>query len=379
MKLLAAAVACLGIVLPGLAGPARAADPTVVPDVAKLAPAAGGALDEAESLLQAQRTRPDAARFERARRIAAAEVERLPDDPRAWRTLAWARMLEHRFAEARDAAQTAARLAPADARALALLSDALVELGRYAEAVAVTDRLAEIEPGIPAWVRAAHLRFLFGDLAGAIDLMAMAARAGAPRGEASAWTWLDLARLNLHAGKPAAAGEAIAMAARADPGSPALLSARASLKLAQGDAHAALDLYRQALAARPSAEDALAAWQLARQLGLAGVAKHQAALLEGLARLDSAPQSRRSLAEYFSASGRNGRALELARQEFDARPDIYSHATLARVLAGIGEQAEAQRQAHLALALNTPDRQLRADMQAILDAPDRPPSREARR
>jgi Flp pilus assembly protein TadD len=68
--------------------------------------------------------------------------------------------------------------------------------------------------------------------------------------------------------------------------------------------------------------------------------------------------------------------LELARQELAARPDIYSHATLARALAGAGDRAQAQAHARQALALNTPDAQLQAEMAAILGAPSM--AREAR-
>src|SRR5262245_57587100 len=100
----------LFLFLAGLAYPSFAANP----------------LTEAESLLTAQRTRPDAAQFERAKEIAAAEVKRSPREPRVWILVAWARMIEHRFAEALDAARAAERLAPGDARALALASDALV-------------------------------------------------------------------------------------------------------------------------------------------------------------------------------------------------------------------------------------------------------------
>jgi tetratricopeptide (TPR) repeat protein len=249
------------------------------------------------------------------------------------------------------------------------MCDALVELGRYEEAVTVAQRLNDLKPGVPAWIRTARLRFLHNDLEGAIELLGKAANSSGERGEAAAWTWLELARLHLHAGATSAAGLALDAARRAYPELPAILPVRASLKLAQGDARGALDLYRQALALQPNAEDALAAWRLARQSGQDGFTKHQAALLEGLAKLDSAALSRRALAEYFSDSGQSGRALELARQELAARPDLYSHATLARALAGAGDRTGAQQHARQAMALNTPDPRLQADMAAILRAP----------
>jgi len=323
------------------------------------------ALQKADTLLLAQRTRPDAALFEQAKRIAIQAVKRAPRDASAWTVMAWVHMIEHRFADALLATQKAESLQPDQPRTLALMSDALVELGRYDEAVMRAEQLADIAPGMPAWIRVAHLRFLYNDLEGAIQLMAMAARAGRRSTEETAWTWLDLARLHLHAGDVDGADQDIAAAQRAYPGLPAAFAAKARMKLAQGEAGTASDLFKQALTAQPNAEVALEAWHLARQLDQTGPAKHYAALLEGLARLD-AGRSRRALAEYFAETGQTQRALKLAQEELAARPDIYSHATMARILARAGSRPEARKQAQAALALNTPDRQLQADMGAIL-------------
>jgi tetratricopeptide (TPR) repeat protein len=265
-------------------------------------------MTEMESLMLAQRTRPDAAQFERVRRFAETAVKQTPNDARAWTLLTWVRMIEHRFRYALNTATRAEKLSSRDHKLLLLKSDILVELGRYDEAETLTQQLADTTPGIPAWTRVAHLRYLFNDLDGAIELMTMAARAGAARGESSAWVWLDLARLQLDAGNPAAATAAIAAAERAQPGLPATRSMQARLQLATGNARAALGLYREALTKMPSAEDALSAWRIARQLSDKGLEKHMAALLGGFARLDLA-RSRRALAEYLATIGKRWEVL----------------------------------------------------------------------
>lgn len=323
-------------------------------------------MTEMESIMLAQRTRPDIAQFERVRQFAEVAVTKTPNDIRGWTLLIWVRMIEHRFGDALSAATRAETVAPNDPRLLMLKSDALLELGRYDESATTAQQLTDAHPGIPAWTRVAHLRFLFNDLDGAIEIMSMAAKAGAAHGEPSAWTWLDLARLQLDAGNLASAKEAIAAAERAQPGLPATRSADARLQLATGNARGALALYREALNKMPGAIDALSAWRIARQLGDKGLEKHMAALLEGFAKLDLA-RSRRALAEYAAELGQFDRAIKYARGEYADRPDLYSAATLARVLNRAGQSVEARPFAKIALALNTPDPQL-ADIRALIGA-----------
>src|SRR4051812_2375542 len=75
----------------------------------------------------------------------------------------------HRFREAEKIARelTTNRGRPED---FALLSDALMEQGDIAGAVAACQRLIDLRPGLDAYSRVAHLRWLKGDLPGAIAM-----------------------------------------------------------------------------------------------------------------------------------------------------------------------------------------------------------------
>ena len=115
-------------------------------------------MTEMESLMLAQRTRPDAAQFERVQRFAENAVKQSPNDARAWTLFTWVRTIEHRFHDALNAATSAEKLSTTDPKLLLLKSDILVELGRYAEAETLTQQLADTAPGIPVWTRVAHLR-----------------------------------------------------------------------------------------------------------------------------------------------------------------------------------------------------------------------------
>ncbi len=280
--------------------------------------------------------------------------------------MAWARMIEHRFGEALELAFIADSLAPDDPRTQALMSDALMELGRYDQAVEAVERLLSLKPGAMAWIRTARLRFLHDDLEGPIELMVKAAKNVSREGEHSAWIWLKLAKLHLFHRDTRAAARSIARAQRAYPGLPAIVRMRARLALALGKPRTALAFYRKAVNLRPKAEDVLTAWRLSRQLDEPGQVKHWSALLEGMASLEGYRLSQRALAEYFAATGRYDRARTLALGALAVRPDIYSHAVMARVLARAGDDLQAKEHARAALRLNTPDPRLQAQMGAIL-------------
>lgn len=332
--------------------------------------AAADPLDEAQALLHAQRERPDLAGFERAVALLDAALAARPTDARGWTLRAWAHMTEHRFAEALDAARMALAQDAEQPAALAVQTDALIELGRYPEAIASAQRLLDLDPGLPAWVRAARLRWLHGDPDGAVALLTQAAEAAGPRGEAVAWVRLELARLALDAGDLAAATAAVEAAGSALPTHPRLPGTRARLLDLAGDPAGALAAYQEALITAPNAEDALAAWRLARRLGDNGAARTLATLLDGLGRLDTGGRDARALAEFWCEAGDPIRAMALADAELARRPDVFSHATRARALAAAGRTDEARAEARRALALGTPDPALRRGLAALVgDAP----------
>lgn len=193
----------------------------------------------------------------------------------------------HRFEEALQLSDLALALAPGHVGAWGIRSDALLELGRYREAADATRRQMQLWPGAAAQARAAHLRWLHGDVEGAKRALVAALRGRDARTPAfNAWLWSEIARIYLHEGEYA---DAAAMYQRslaelaAFP--PALLgAARAALGL--GDAAAARGFAGQALAIAPSVEAAIAlgdahaalddraaaesAWQRAEDLGRRG-------------------------------------------------------------------------------------------------------------
>ena len=80
----------------------------------------------------------------------------------------------HRFAEAEAIARelVAQRTLPFD---YGLLGDALVEQGRLAEAVSAYQRMVDLRPDLQSYSRVAYMRWLKGDLDGAIEVARLAA------------------------------------------------------------------------------------------------------------------------------------------------------------------------------------------------------------
>src|SRR5262249_29983188 len=110
-------------------------------------------------------------------------------------------MNDHRFADARDeAAQILAR-DPEDLLALGTMRDALLALGRFGEALASAQTRMDLKPNLPSYTRAAHLRWLQGDVATAKAFLKRAIDARDERDpEPGAWVITSAAMLFWHEG-----------------------------------------------------------------------------------------------------------------------------------------------------------------------------------
>ena len=306
----------------------------------------------AAALLAQVRVTPRAADLARAETL----IERLlaVHAPRAEALNAWRLLIAHRFDEALGAARRA-RADGADPLLAAVSeADALTELGRYDEAEITVQYLLDHHYGIAALARASHLRMVFGDLPGAIEL-ATRALANSQAGVDRAWLQLDLAELQLMAGAP---GTALTLAVTAVASLPAAaLAMQARAQHALGNRPAALALYRVAAAHSLRAETLLEILRLARALGEDALATRTEAVLDGMARLDAAGagSDRRSFVEFYLDRDDVTTAATLARAEWRQRPDIYGAAQLAWVLYRADKISEAQAYAAYAVGQRTPD------------------------
>ncbi|MCF3651245.1 tetratricopeptide repeat protein [Synoicihabitans lomoniglobus] len=237
---------------------------------------------------------------------------------------AW--LQQHRFADAENLARrlVADRGAPKD---YALLADATMEQGKLAESVAACQELVNRQPGLEASVRIAQLRWLHGDLPGAIQAMAMANRVGGNLPvETTAWTQVRLGHFQLLAGEIDQAQRWADQVLDTHPDYAAAWLLRGQVELATGNTEGAVVALDRAAALNP----------------LPGYVWWQAEALRVASQLDRATEIEATMAKHgaaadprtlalFLATRRSGtdRAVTLATAELHERADAYTYDALA--------------------------------------------------
>ncbi|WP_461489302.1 tetratricopeptide repeat protein [Pontibacter sp. HJ8] len=101
----------------------------------------------------------------------------------------------HQFEEARETGQNALQINDKRAAVYGVLCDANVELGNYEEAIGMADKMVSLRPDLQSYSRVSYLREIHGDMPGAIEAMRMAANAGYPGLEQTAWARVTLGNL----------------------------------------------------------------------------------------------------------------------------------------------------------------------------------------
>jgi tetratricopeptide (TPR) repeat protein len=280
----------------------------------------------------------------------------------------------HRFADAERIARTLVgmRTFPLD---YGLLGDVLMEQGRLAEAGDAYQKMLDLKPFFQSYTRAAHLRWLKGDLDGAIKVMRLAIAAASPRDkESSAWAWTRMSAYELQAGRSEAAGTAVASALsyQADY-APALL-AQGRILLASGRTADALPVLRRAADLNPLPEYQ---WILADALRLQGLDADATEVEQEIVTRGSISDPR-TVSLYLATRGTDAtRALALADDELRTRADVFTLDARAWALAASGRIAEADQTITRALGEGTHDARLFLHAGAIHAAAGR--EREARR
>ncbi len=268
----------------------------------------------------------------------------------------------HQFTAAESVARTLStqRGIPFDH---ALLGDVLLEQGRLDEAAVAYQKFMDLKPGLQAYLRAAQLRWLKGDLEGALEMALQALQASSTNEpEAAAWAASKLAFYELHAGKLAETRIACAVALKFMPDYAPALLLRGRVDLAEGKYAAAQLTFQQAARLNPLPEYQWALSEALRALGRA----EEAQQIEAELKAKGATEDPRTFALFLATRGEDAaQAVRLTETELKVRQDVFTLDATAWALAQAGRANEAWPLVQRALATGVHDARLAFHAAAI--------------
>ncbi|MDQ3381664.1 MAG: tetratricopeptide repeat protein [Actinomycetota bacterium] len=280
------------------------------------------------------------------------------DDPNAVLGLGSLALIRHEFRKALAFGRDARPLLPGSGRPYGVIGDALVELGRYDAAFAAFQRMVTLRPGLASYARVAYARELTGDPAGALAAMRLALDTAGGQQEATAFTLVEIAKLELALGRTHAAARDARTALRVLPGYPAARLELALVEIARGRLGSALAEAERAVNAIPTQQAVALYADLLERDGRVAEARRQRRTVTVIGRLLTANGVQVDLesATYLADQRiRPRETVELARRARLSRPSIYGDDVLSWALARAGRCREALPLAQSALRLDTKD------------------------
>ena len=281
-----------------------------------------------------------------------------PESPTAVLGLGSLALIRHEFREALAYGLRSRRLLPGSARSYGVIGDALVELGRYRNAFAAFDRMSALHPSLASYARVAYARELTGNLRGARAAMQLALGAAAGDPEPTAWSLVELAKLELLLGRRDLAERDVHAALRVFPRYPSGLTELALVDAARGRLDAAVAAARSSANAVPTLQAVSLLGALLDRTGHRVEARRQratVAVIEQLLRANGVRVDLESAVYQADYGIRPAATVALARRARAARPSIYGDDALGWALARAGRCGEGLPFAERSLRLGTPD------------------------
>lgn len=276
----------------------------------------------------------------------------------------------HEYAKALALARMLNKKTPDDVLTYGVLSRAYAELGQYQEAETQGQWMLRLQPGNrPAFLNAAYLRELFGDLPGSLDLLNLAFQSTSPtESHQRAAILVSMAHVRLMSGHPEESSRLLDQALSLVPNYVPALDGKAQTDVANKNSEEAVALLRQVNEAAPSASTLYYLGCALQGSGKPEEAKK--AFAEFLARSSDQPwpseHGNRDLILYYAGPGHDAaKALVLARTQAQERQDVYTLDALAWALHVSGEESEARTQMDKALAVGVADPEVLGHSAAI--------------
>jgi tetratricopeptide (TPR) repeat protein len=353
---LSACTAPVGTTSPALEVPAGDARIEKIVEAIKLTPARADAWVElASAWVERARVAQDDALLVRADAAAVRALALDPDLPQAIAVRGVVLQSQRRYREVKELAAAAVLKNAEDWRAWGLLADAQLELGDVAAAATAVERMMDLRPGIPAYARAARLRWFTGDGDGSIELWGECVNAGSKKEpEPLAYCYTGVGDVLWHRGDLERASNAYALALEVMPGNAGALFGRGRVRMAQVELAAAAADFMAAAKSDPDAE--VLHW-FAAALERQGKGADSVATL---ARITGAGDARAAAVALATRKLRLDDAVAFARGEASRRAGPVTDDALAFALLRAGKVDEAAPLMDRALSVGTPDPRLLA-------------------
>lgn len=263
----------------------------------------------------------------------------------------------HRFAEGLEAGKKLQAEFPSDAFVYGVLTDANFELGNYKDAVDSAQKMVDLRPNSNSYARVGHLRSIYGDYSGAVEMFKTAARTADPADkEAQSWCLVRLGDEHLKNGKYAEAEKVYDEALQNLPNYHLALVGKGRARAAQNDFEAAIKLLEDANLRVPNVEAAILLGDIYTKQGNAEKAKQQYDLVEVIEQKIGVNDDRKRLALLWADHDlRLDEALAITRRESALRKDIFTADALAWTLYKKGLLSEAKTAIQSALVLQAND------------------------
>lgn len=237
-----------------------------------------------------------------------------------------------------------------------LLGDVLMEQGKLKEATQAYQEMMNQKPNLQAYSRAAHIRWLTGDLAGAAKLAGMAASAGSLQDrESTAWAYSRWALYAWQLGQNEKAEHAIRIALEMQPDYAPALLIKGRMHLTENKVNDAVVVLQQAAKRNPLPDYQ---WALAEAWRAAGKPE-EATQVEAALVAKGGQDDPRTLSLYLATrQEKPDVALRLAQAELQSRADVFTYDAVAWASFAVGQFTEAQSAMKQALSEGTNDPRL---------------------
>lgn len=245
-----------------------------------------------------------------------------------------------------------------DPTAYGLLGDAAMARGDYDTASSHYQKMLDVRADSSSYRRTARLLFLQGDVRKATWLMREAIESAESRAEDTARYHAELALMLWSNGAGLPAEQVLEAALEDSPHDYHLLLTMAKVKTSPEDHDLAIVFYEKALSIAPGYEALVGLGDLYALSGRKEEAEAHYARVEAIHRSNRkfGVDDRLQMARFYADHDRNlSEALELAEDEFQARPSVYAADTLAWCYFKNGREKDARMMIAKALSRRTPE------------------------